>query len=87
MNHITAEGAKGRGWTVEKYYQYQANYKAWAKACWQLLANKYGTNCIIYDIVHTLYWELGFNLDVAQKAFTAMKICKLIEHQGEGYAL
>ena len=87
MNHITAQGAKARGWTVEKYHQYTENYKAWARACWQLLVNRYGTNCIIYDIVHTLYWELGFNLDVAQKALLAMRVCKLIERQGEGYAL
>lgn len=41
MDHITAEGAKGRGWTVEKYHQYTENYKAWARACWQLLVNRY----------------------------------------------
>lgn len=87
MNHITAQGAKGRGWTLEKYLQYTENYKAWAKACWQLLVNRYGTNCVIYDIAHTLYWELDFTLDVAQKAFMAMKVCRLIEFQGEGYAL
>lgn len=87
MKHITPEGAKARGWTLEKYLQYNQNYIAWAKACYDLLVSVFGKNCIVFDPCYSLQNQFDFPANTAQAAFVAMKVAKLIEKQGAGYAL
>ena len=87
MKHITANSAKARGWTLAMYLQYTQNYIAWAKACYDLLVSRYGKNCIVYNPVQALIDEFCFPVNCADAALKAMKIAKLIEKQGEGYAL